>query len=649
MATSRKTGGARPPARKTAPTRTSSTGAKPAPAAGKAKASSEGAASPNRPEATSARTRSRPAQPPRQASPGGSVAAAELGRVAGRVEPRPDDNPVVDATGTIWAQAGDRLTTATGVAVDDADNSLTAGERGPTLLEDFHLRERIMHFDHERIPERVVHARGAGAHGTFVATDGLDDLCAAAFLQKGTTTPTFTRFSTVAGSRGSADTARDVRGFATKFYTAEGNFDLVGNNMPVFFIQDGLKFPDLIHAAKPEPDREIPQAQTAHDTFWDFASLQPESTHMLLWVMSDRAIPRSYATMEGFGVHTFRLIAADGTTSLVKFHWKPAAGVHTLVWEEAQKLGGIDPDFHRRDLFERIATGNLPQYTLGVQVMPDTADQTFEGIDLLDPTKLVPEELCPVRPVGTLTLDRNPANFFAEVEQAAFHVGHLVPGIDVTDDPLLHARLFSYLDTQLTRLGGPNFTQIPINRPVAQVDDNNRDGFMQQAVHEGVASYTPNSLGGGCPFALGGPGVYTHVPHPVDGPKRKLRPASFDDHFSQATLFFRSQTPVEQDHIAGAFSFELAKCTSPEIRARTVALLAEVDADLAEQVAAHLGIDAPQGHPAEPALTSPALAIDEGDGVVEGGKVALLVDDTTPQRLVTRWRKPPTDSASRSS
>jgi len=601
--------------------------------------SADGPRSPNRDEATSATRQDRPATAPKKAPPAGAVAAAELARAAGQLEPRPEGSPVDDATGLTWAQAGDHLTTAQGVRVDDADNSLTAGDRGPTLLEDFHLREKIMHFDHERIPERAVHARGAGAHGTFVATEGLDDICAAAFLRKGTTTRAFTRFSTVAGSRGSADTARDVRGFATKFYTEEGNFDLVGNNIPVFFIQDGLKFPDLVHAVKPEPDREIPQAQSAHDTFWDFVSLQPESTHMLMWTMSDRAIPRSYATMEGFGVHTFRLVAPDGTTSLVKFHWKPVAGIHGLVWEESQKLGGIDPDYHRRDLFERIAAGNFPQFELGVQVMPDSEDETFEGIDLLDSTKIVPEELCPVRPVGVLTLDRNPANFFAETEQIAFHPGHLVPGIDITDDPLLHARLFSYLDTQLTRLGGPNFSQIPINRPIAPVNDNNRDGFMQQAVHEGVAAYTPNSLGGGCPFAAVGAGSYTHVPRQVNGPKLKLRPASFDDHYSQATLFYRSMTPVEQEHIVGAFSFELAKCTSPVIHERMVANLAQVDASLAEQVAAHLGIEAPVGAPVEPEGSAPSLSMERGPGPVDGRKIAVLVGDATSTRTVNAWRK----------
>ncbi len=600
--------------------------------------SEDGARSPNRPEATSARSQPNPAKAPRPPK-AGAVAAAELRRAAGKA-PEPTTGTPVDANRSPgWAQAGDRLTTATGLRVDDADNSLKAGPRGPSLLEDHHLREKIMHFDHERIPERVVHARGAGAHGTFQAVDGLEDLCVASFLRPGTTTPVFVRFSTVAGSRGSADTARDVRGFATRFYTEEGNFDLVGNNIPVFFIQDGIKFPDLIHAVKPEPDREIPQAQSAHDTFWDFASLQPESTHMLMWAMSDRAIPRSYATMEGFGVHTFRLTAPDGATSLVKWHWKPVAGVHSLVWEESQKLGGIDPDFHRRDLHARIASGNAPQWELAVQVMPDTEDQTFEGIDLLDSTKLVPEELCPVRTVGVLTLDRNPTNYFAETEQIAFHPGHLVPGIGFVDDPLLHARLFSYLDTQLTRLGGPNFTQIPINRPIAPVNDNNRDGFMQQAVHEGVAAYTPNSLGGGCPFAHEGDGAYTHSPQEVTGPKIKLRPASFDDHFTQATLFYRSLTPTEQEHIAGAFSFELAKCVSAGIHARMVANLAQVDADLAERVAAHLGIDVPDGAPVEPALLSGALSLDRQEPSPSAGRmVAVLVDDATTTRGLGAWR-----------
>ncbi|UDY37491.1 catalase [Dermatobacter hominis] len=568
---------------------------------------------------------------PRKAA---AVEGAARGRIEGRSVQPPEGTPSAANFRPPWAQAGDRLTTAQGLRVDDSDNSLTVAERGPTLLEDHHLREKITHFDHERIPERVVHARGAGAHGTFECTDGLDDVCAAAFLRSGAVTPVFTRFSTVIGSRGSADTVRDVRGFATKFYTEQGNFDLVGNNIPVFFIQDGIKFPDLIHAAKPEPDMEIPQAQTAHDTFWDFVSLQPESTHMLMWAMSDRAIPRSYATMEGFGVHTFRLVAADGSTTLCKWHWKPVAGVHGLVWEEAQKIAGVDPDFHRRDLYDRINSGNAPRWELGVQLMPDTPDQTFEGIDLLDSTKIVPEELCPVRTVGTLTLHTPPANFFEETEQIAFHPGHLVPGIDLVDDPLLHARLFSYLDTQLTRLGGPNFAQIPINRPLASVNDDHRDGFMQQAVHEGIAPYVPNSLGGGCPFASPET-AYVHRPQPVEGTKRRVRPQSFDDHYSQATMFFASLTPDEQEHLIGAFRFELGKCTNVEVVSRMVGNLAHVDAELCAQVAVHLGIPAPTSDAEAAAMTSPALSMaPTGPGPVDGRKVAVLVgDDTDPAGL----------------
>ena len=508
-----------------------------------------------------------------------------------------------------WAQGGETLTTATGVPVDDTDNSLRVGERGPTLLEDFHLREKVMHFDHERIPERVVHARGAGAHGTFRLSRSLDNLtCAPVLGDISVDTPVFVRFSTVAGSRGSADTARDVRGFAVRFYTGEGNWDLVGNNMPVFFIQDGIKFPDLIHAAKPEPDREIPQAQTAHDTFWDFVSLTPESTHMLMWIMSDRAIPRSFRTMEGFGVHTFRLVNSRGKTTLVKFHWKPVAGVASLLWEESQKLGGIDPDFHRRDLWQSIERGRFPEWDFGVQVFPDTEDQMFEGIDLLDPTKLVPEELAPVETIGRLTLNRNPTNYFSETEQVAFCTSHVPRGIDFTDDPLLQARNFSYLDTQLTRLGGPNFDQLPINRPHSPVNTTQRDGFGQQAVTEGVATYNPNSLAGGCPFP-GGTEGYVHVPRPVAGAKMRVRAQSFSDHFSQATLFWESMSPPEKEHITAAFSFELGKCSSEEIKDRMLENLANVDGTLTAGVAANLGRSAPRGKPAKNVIPSPALSL----------------------------------------
>jgi catalase len=533
-----------------------------------------------------------------------------------------------EAVAPQWAQGGDTLTTATGVPVDDTDNSLRVGERGPTLLDDFHLREKIMHFDHERIPERVVHARGAGAHGTFRLTRSIENLtCASVLSTPNAETPVFVRFSTVAGSRGSADTARDVRGFAVRFYTQEGNWDLVGNNIPVFFIQDGIKFPDLIHAAKPEPDREIPQAQTAHDTFWDFASLTPESTHMLMWVMSDRGIPRSYRTMEGFGVHTFRLVNAKGKTALVKFHWKPVAGLASLVWEESQKLGGIDPDFHRRDLWDAIEAGAFPEWDLGVQVLPDSEDQTFEGIDLLDPTKLVPEELAPVEIIGRLTLNRNPTNYFAETEQVAFCTAHVPRGIDFTDDPLLQARNFSYLDTQLTRLGGPNFDQLPINRPHSLVNTTQRDGFGQQAVAEGIAAYSPNSLGGGCPFPAGGQG-YVHVPRQVSGPRVRVRAASFGDHYSQATLFWKSMSQPEQAHIVGAFSFELGKCLSEEVKDRVLASLANVDAGLTSAVAANLGKAAPKGRPTRGVVASPALSLmPTAPAPVAGRVVGILASD----------------------
>jgi catalase len=533
-----------------------------------------------------------------------------------------------DAVAPAWAQEGDTLTTVTGVLVDDSDNTSRVGPRGPALLHDFHLREKIMHFDHERIPERVVHARGTAAHGRFELFESLEDItCARVLCDTSTVTPVFTRFSTVAGSRGSADTARDVRGFAVKFYTNEGIWDLVGNNMPVFFIQDGIKFPDFVHAAKPEPDREIPQAATAHDTFWDFVSLQPESTHMLMWAMSDRAIPRSLRTMEGFGVHTFRFYNRSGKTKLVKFHWKPIAGVHSLVWEEAQKLGGIDPDFHRRDLWDAIESGAGPQWDFGVQVFPDNTEQTFKGIDLLDPTKIVPEELAPVRLVGRMTLDRNPVNFFAETEQVAFCTAHVPRGIDFTDDPLLAARNFSYLDTQLTRLGGPNFDQLPINRPRTAVHTGERDGFGQQAIHEGVTPYTPNSLGGGCPVYAGNAGA-VHVPRQVAGKIVRERPASFDDHYSQATLFWNSMSAPERDHIVGAFSFELGKCVHPEVRKRMVANLAQVDADLCGRVAANLGLPVPKGSPSKTGAKSRALSqLSSAPGSIAGRTVGVLADD----------------------
>ncbi|MFK0247215.1 catalase [Amycolatopsis azurea] len=523
-------------------------------------------------------------------------------------------------------QRGKYLTTAQGVRLPDTDHSLKAGPRGPSLMEDFHLREKITHFDHERIPERVVHARGAAAHGTFRAYGNASSVTKAGFLQEGRETPVFVRFSTVLGSRGSADTVRDVRGFAVKFYTDEGNFDLVGNNMPVFFIQDGIKFPDVIHAGKPHPDVEIPQAQTAHDTFWDFVSLHTEATHHVMWAMSDRGIPRSYRTMEGFGVHTFRLVDAQGETSLVKFHWKPVAGVHSLVWEEAQIAAGADPDFHRRDMADGIDAGAPLEYELGLQIMPDSDDEMFEGIDLLDPTKIVPEELAEVHLVGKLTLDRNPTNYFAETEQVAFHTGNLVPGIEVTDDPLMQARLFSYLDTQLTRLGGPNFTQLPINCPHVAVNDNLRDGMHQTLVHHGQAPYLPNSVDDALPTTTTeAEGAYVHRPIEVAGPKVRANPASFDDHFSQATLFWKSLSGIEKVHVIEAFTFELGKCFSQAIQERMLESLARVDTELCAAVADGLGLPAPDGSPAEDVTPSAALSqIPPGPGPIAGRIIGVV-------------------------
>ena len=535
------------------------------------------------------------------------------------------------------AQAGAYLTTAQGLRLPDTDHSLKAGERGPTLLQDHHLREKITHFDHERIPERVVHARGAGAHGVFRSYGTAASVTRAGFLAGDVTTPVFVRFSTVLGSRGSADTVRDTRGFATKFYTDEGTFDLVGNNMPVFFIQDAIKFPDVIHAAKPHPDREIPQAQSAHDTFWDFVSLHTEATHHVFWNMSDRGIPRSFRMMEGFGVHTFRLSNAEGGTSLVKFHWKPKLGVHSLVWEEAQIIAGTDPDFHRRDLADAIEAGAFPQWELGIQVMPDSPDQTFEGIDLLDPTKIVPEELVPVQPVGLLTLNANPVNFFAETEQVAFHLGHLVPGIDPTDDPLLQGRLFSYLDTQLTRLGGPNFAQLPINRPHAPVNDMFRDGMHQSADHAGPAPYRPNSLDGGVPFTAGQElGAYVEVAQPVQGVRARTAPASFDDHFSQARMFYLSLGEVERDHLTDAFTFELGKCYEQAVKLRALQVLANVDADLTAKVADGLGLPAPAATvtPAD-VEPSPALSQIGQPWPTDGRVIGIIADETSDLAAVT--------------
>jgi len=539
------------------------------------------------------------------------------------------------------AQSGAYLTTAQGLRLQDTDHSLKAGRRGPVLLQDHHLREKITHFDHERIPERVVHARGAGAHGTFRSYGTASNITRAGFLAKDVETPVFVRFSTVLGSRGSADTVRDTRGFATKFYTDEGTFDLVGNNIPVFFIQDGIKFPDIVHAGKPHPDREIPQAQSAHDTFWDFVSLHTEAQAHTMWNMSDRGLPRSYRTMEGFGVHTFRLVNAEGQTSLVKFHWKPKQGVHSLAWEEAQIINGMDPDFHRRDLADAIEAGAFPQWELGVQVFPDTEEEFFEGIDLLDPTKFVPEELAPVQPIGIMTLNANPVNYFAETEQVAFHPGHLVPGIDVTNDPLLQVRLFSYLDTQISRLGGPNFGQIPINRPQAPVNDMLRDGMHQTAVHGGVAPYHPNSLDGGCPFLAGSDvGAFIDVPEELAASiKERKSPASFDDHYSQPRLFFRSLSPVEQDHVIQAYTFELGKCYEKAIRERQLLALANIDAELCAAVAKGLGMPAPEAtEQVADAALSPALSQIGGTWPVKGRVVGIVADASSDLETVRTAR-----------
>ncbi|WP_240181922.1 catalase [Nocardioides sp. 616] len=551
--------------------------------------------------------------------------APETGTATGRRVGKPTDRN----------QQGAYLTTSTGTRLRDTDHSLKAGERGPTLLQDHHLREKITHFDHERIPERVVHARGAGAHGVFEGYGSAEGISMAGVFAKGKETPVFVRFSTVLGSRGSSDTVRDTRGFATKFYTDEGVWDLVANNMPVFFIQDGIKFPDVIHAAKPHPDREIPQAQSAHDTFWDFVSLHTEAQHHTMWNMSDRGIPRSYRMMEGFGVNTFRLINAAGETTLVKFHWKPKLGVHSLTWEEAQMINGIDPDFHRRDLYDAIESGAFPEWELGVQVFPDEPDQMFAGIDLLDPTKIVPEELAPVQPLGRLVLNGNPTNFFAETEQVAFHVGHVVPGIDFTDDPLLQTRLFSYVDTQLTRLGGPNFNQIPINRTHAPVNDMLRDGFHQQAVHSGVAPYKPNSLDGGCPFQAGADLTEEQTRAFVDAAatiaaatKVRANPVTFDDHYSQVRLFWQSMTPVEKEHIIRAYSFELGKCYEQAVKERQLQCLANIDPVLCQEVATALGLPAPAPTEELAAVEpSPALSQVGETWPLDGRIIGILVGD----------------------
>ena len=486
------------------------------------------------------------------------------------------------------------LTTNDGLVIQDNHNSLKAGVRGPTLLEDFLLREKITHFDHERIPERVVFAHGSGAHGYFKPNASMVQFTKAGFLHDPELeTPVFVRFSALTGSTGSSDTVRDVRGFSVKFYTNEGNYDLVGNNMPVFFIQDAIKFPDLIHALKPQPDNGIPQASSAHDRFWDFVTLMPESTHMLMWLMSDRALPRSYRMMEGFGVHAFRFINASGEAHFVKFHWKPKLGVHGLSWDEAQKISGKDSDFHRRDLWESIESGNFPEWELGVQIIAEGKESEL-GFDILDPTKLIPEAQVPVQIIGKMILNRNPDNFFAETEQVAFNPGHLVPGIDFSNDPLLQGRLISYTDAQLSRLGGSNFHEIPINRGICPVHNFQRDGKHRQSIASGRIAYEPNSLGNGAEFRIDGSAQgFQSFPHPLESTKIRSRSPSFDDHFSQATLFWNSQSSAEKDHLVAAFRFELSKVEVPEIRQRMADNLAHVDVKLAARVAANLGISPP--------------------------------------------------------
>ncbi len=516
------------------------------------------------------------------------------------------------------------MTTNQGLKINDDNNSLKAGDRGATLLEDFVLREKITHFDHERIPERIVHARGSGAHGVFKLYESQDKYTKAAFLNDtAIETPVFVRFSTVAGSRGSSDLARDVRGFAVKFYTTEGNYDLVGNNMPVFFIQDAMKFPDLIHAVKPEPHNEMPQGASAHDTFWDFISLMPESMHMIMWAMSDRALPRSFRMMEGFGVHTFRLINANNESVFVKFHWKPLLGVHSIAWDEAQNISGKDPDFHRRDLWESIEAGNFPEWELGLQIIPE-ADEFNYSFDLLDPTKLIPEELIPVMRVGKMTLNRNPDNFFAETEQIAFHPGHIVPGIDFSNDPLLQGRLFSYTDTQLSRLGSPNFHELPINRSLSPMHNNQRDGHMRQTIDADKTSYHPNSISDGSPMqAKEAEGGFVSHAERIDAVKVRSRSKSFSDHFSQATMFFNSQSKPEKQHIIDALTFELGKVEKVHIKERMLGLLTQVDNALAAKVAGELGLPLPKA-PEKP--MNHGVSADANDTDFEPTNVTPMVD-----------------------
>ena len=530
------------------------------------------------------------------------------------------------------------LTTNQGVVLPDNHNTLKAGQRGPSLLQDFILREKLMHFSHERIPERVVYARGAAAHGYFELTRPLVEYTKADFLQEvGGRTPVFVRFSNLMGARGSADTVRDVRGFSVKFYTREGNYDLVGANMPVSFVQDAMKYPDLVHAMKPEPHHDMPQASSAHDTFWDFMSLMPESSHALMWLMSDRALPRSYRMMEGFGVHTFRLINARGGSCFVKFHWRPKLGRHALAWDEAQKIAGKDPDFLRRDLWEAIERGDCPEWELGLQLVDEDRAAKL-GWDLLDPTKLLPEELVPILWAGKLVLTRNPDNHFAETEQVAFHPGHVVPGIDFTDDPLLQGRLLAYTDAQVSRLGGPNHHELPINRGSCPVHNFQRGGLHRMTIPRGRVSYEPNTLATGSEFRVDGgeQGFQSHA-EAVESPKLRRRSPSFDDHFSQAILFWNSQGPAEREHLVAAFQYELSRVETPAVRQRMVDNLAHVDPKLARKIAEPLGIGPPDARAAagqagfreprgKPALdAAPSLSMECAGGGIQTRKVAIVL------------------------
>lgn len=532
---------------------------------------------------------------------------------------------------------GEYLTTNQGMRVADDDNSLKGGTRGPTLLEDFYLREKITHFDHERMPERVVHPRGSGAHGYFQVYKPLTRYSqAAVFRDPSIKTPVFVRFSLVNGNLGTADTARDARGFATKFYTTEGIWDLVGNNIPVFFIQDAMKFPDLVHAFKPEPHNDMPQASTAHNNFWDFISLTPESMHMVMWIMSDRALPRSYRMMDGFGVHTFRLVNAEGRSTFVKFHWKSLLGVHSLVWDEAQQLAGKDPDFHRRDLWEAIESKAYPEFELALQLLPEE-DVDKLGFDILDPTKLWPEDQIPLHRVGKLTLNRNPDNFFAETEQIAFHPGHVVSGIDVSEDPLLQGRLFSYTDTQLNRFGTPNFSQLPINQPKPPVNNFQQDGPMRFANRPGQTNYAPNSLDGTPQEAPAKKEGYVHYLAPVNGVKTRERSKTFSDHYTQAALFFNSLTTPEQEHIGQALTVELSKVSDAKIKKLMLEHLAKIDQELAANVAGKLGMQAPKGAAAARAGKSKGLSQEEGPkDSIKSRKIAILAADGVTSADVKR-------------